>query len=257
MTTKNRASLGYRIRDALKHSDRVALYLRRLTRGTWLRVTARDHVSSSRAVMRSDVCRSPEAAGGGCDHERRLALGRLQFDYLLGHGLMPDDRMLEIGCGNLQAGWRFIDYLEPGHYYGIDISPEILLAAEDTLLRHGLQDKLPHLTLVTDLKFAFLPDEHFSVVHAPSVFSHSPLEVIEECLAHVGRILRPDGFFDFTFGRAESAEHHVLREGSSSRTRTLIGLAERHGLTARFMADWEELSHTQSKIRVTRPGGPR
>ena len=32
-------------------------------------------------------------------------------------------RMLEIGCGNLRAGRLFIDYLDAGDYYGIDISP--------------------------------------------------------------------------------------------------------------------------------------
>jgi hypothetical protein len=44
------------------------------------------------------------------------------------------------------------------------------------------------------------------------VFSHSPLAVIEECFAHVGRVLRPAGWFDFTFDRTEGKEHHVLRE---------------------------------------------
>ena len=34
----------------------------------------------------------------------------LQFDYLVEHGLKPGHRMLDIGCGNLRAGWRFIDY---------------------------------------------------------------------------------------------------------------------------------------------------
>jgi hypothetical protein len=92
------------------------------------------------------------------------------------------------------------------------------------------------------------------VVHAHSVFSHSPIQVIDECLAHVGRVLAPDGFFDFTFDRTEGVEHHVLREDFYYRTETLTGLAERHGLTARFMDDWERLPHGQSKIRVSRAG---
>ena len=143
----------------------------------------------------------PAGSGGDAGVSSRrgpLALGALQYEYLLGHGLTPADRMLEIGCGNLRAGWRFIDYLRPGHYHGIDISPDILLGAGRTVARQGLQDKLPHLSLVRDLTFDFLPAEHFSVVHAHSVFSHSPPEVVEECLRHVGRILRPSGFFDFS-----------------------------------------------------------
>jgi len=162
--------------------------------------------------------------------------------------------MLEIGCGNLRAGRLFIDYLEPGGYYGVDISPDILLAAQRTLADIGLQRKLPHLTLVQDLKLAFLPAEHFDVVHAHSVFSHSPVEVIEECLAHVGRVMKPNGFFDFTFDRTDGAEHHVLREDFYYRTETLVALAGQYGLNAQFMTDWEKLPHLQSKLRITRRG---
>jgi predicted TPR repeat methyltransferase len=86
------------------------------------------------------------------------------------------------------------------------------------------------------------------------VFSHSPLEVIDECLEHVGRLLAPGGFFDFTFDRTEGAEHHVLREDFYYRTETLIALAAKHGLEARYMDDWEQTGHPQSKIRVNVPG---
>jgi SAM-dependent methyltransferase len=253
VATKDRSRLSYQVRYALSRPRRVPPYLRRLTRDAWLRVKTRDHVSYYRAVMKSDTAKNAEAAVGSATHDRWLALGKMQFDYLVSHGLAPGDRMLEIGCGNLRAGWRFIDYLEAGNYYGVDISPDILIAAQRTLADHGLHAKLPRLTPVRDLTFGFLPDAAFTVVHAHSVFSHSPIEVIDECLAHVGRILAPGGFFDFTFDRTEGAEHHVLREDFYYRTETLVGLAERHGLMARFMDDWERLPHRQSKIRVSPP----
>ena len=60
------------------------------------------------------------------------------------------------------------------------------------------------------------------MVHAHSVFSHSPIEVIDECLANVGRVMRPDGVFDFTFCRTEGPEHQVLREDFYYRTETLL-----------------------------------
>ncbi|MFE3825483.1 class I SAM-dependent methyltransferase [Streptomyces sp. NPDC059092] len=249
--TVNRASLGHRVGYALRHPGRAPRFLARAARDTWLRYRWPDHIAYYRAVMRSDTRVAPHAAVGSATHERWLALGTMQFDYLLGHGLRPEHRMLEIGCGNLRAGWRFISHLEPAHYYGIDISPDILAAAQDTLVDRGLQDRLPTLTPVRDLKLAFLPDAWFDVVHAHSVFSHSPLPVIEECLAHVGRVLAPGGWFDFTFDRTEGEEHQVLREDFYYRTETLIALAEKHGLSARFMDDWEELPHGQSKIRVT------
>lgn len=251
MHSRNRASFMHKVGYAVRHPGRISSYTRRWARDTWFRMTTGDHVGYYRAVMRSDSAKSPEQAVGSSSHDRWLALGKMQYDYLLGHGLLPSHRLLEIGCGNLRAGWRFIDYLEPGHYYGIDISPDILFAAQNVLQRHGLQHKLPHLTPVRNLSFSFLPRGHFDVVHAHSVFSHSPIEVIDECLSHVGAILTPGGFFDFTFDRTTGPEHQVLREDFYYRTETLTTLARRHGLRARFMQDWEKLPHKQSKIRVT------
>jgi SAM-dependent methyltransferase len=250
---KDRSRLTYKIAYALEHPDRIAGYARRRGRDAWLTLRTRDHVGYYRAVMRSDAARSREGAVGSKTHESWLRIGQLQFDYLLGHGLEPGLRMLEIGCGNLRAGRLFIGYLDAGNYHGVDISPDILLAAQQTVTDYDLQAKLPHLTLVRDLRLEFLPDGQFDVVHAHSVFSHSPIEVIDQCLAHVGRIMVPGGFFDFTFDRTDGAEHQVLREDFYYQTQTLTGLAKRHGLEARFMDDWELLPHDQSKIRVTRP----
>ena len=82
----------------------------------------------------------------------------MQFDYLVRHGLRPEHRMLEIGCGNLRAGRLFIGYLDTGNYYGLDISPDILIAAQETLVSYDLREKLPHLMPVGDLRFAALPE---------------------------------------------------------------------------------------------------
>ena len=244
-----RHRLLYRLRYAWQHPERIRPYLKRLARDASIRLRHRDHVSYYREVMRHDVAENPRGAVGTPSRARWLALGELQFDYLREHGLATDHDVLEIGCGNLRAGWRIIDHLEPGRYTGIDISPDVLLAANDTVEQFELQDREPHLSLVRDLRFGWLPADRFDVVHAHSVFSHCPVEVIEECLAHVGRILRPDGFFDFTFNATAGEEHHVLHEDYYYRPGTLLGLARRHGLEARVMDDWEP-RHKQSKIRV-------
>jgi len=251
VTAKDRSRLLFKIRYAARNPDRIAGYARRRGRDTLLRLQSRDHLSYYRAVMASDAGRSHDGAVGSSTHESWMKIGQMQFDYLIGHGLKPGMRMLEIGCGNLRAGRLFIDYLDTGNYCGIDISPDILVAATDTVAEYGLQAKLPRLTLVRDMGLGFLPDGHFTVVHAHSVFSHSPIEVIDECLRSVRRVMAPDGFFDFTFDRTEGAEHHVLHEDFYYRTETLIALAAGHGLQARFMDDWELLPHEQSKLRVT------
>jgi SAM-dependent methyltransferase len=251
--SKDRSALSFKIGYALKHPSRIPGYLQRQTRDARLRRKFPDHVSYYREVMRSDAARNSEGAVGSHTHESWLEIGQLQFEYATSHGLKPDMRMLEIGCGNLRAGRLFVDYLEPGSYYGMDISPDILFSAQETIAAYDLKAKLPHLTLIKDLRFEFLPDEHFDFVHAHSVFSHSPVEVIDECFAHVGRVMTASGFFDFTFDRTQGAEHQVLHEDFYYRTETLIALAAKHGLEASFADDWESTGHAQSKIRVTKP----
>lgn len=242
---KNRTSPGHLIAYARRHPDRIVPFLKRTTRDLTLRIRAGgDHVAYYRAVMESDVAsRSAHSAVGSPNLARWNAVGRLQVDYLRSHGLQPGWRMLEIGCGNLRAGRHFIEFLDPGNHHGIDISPAIMLAARRTVAQQGLQTKLPHLTLVDDLRFTHLLDGCFDVVHAHSVFSHSPLEVIEECFAHVARVMAPGAFFDFTYDRTMGREHQVLHEDFYYRTDTLVEMAARHHLHAEPMEDWEEMPH--------------
>ena len=183
--------------------------------------------------MHSDAARSHEGAVGSKTHESWLKIGQLQFDYLPGTASSRTCGCWRSAAATCGPGRLFIGYLDAGNYYGIDISPDILLAAQQTVAEYGLQAKLPHLSLVSDLRLAFLPDGAFDVVHAHSVFSHSPIEVIDECLTHIGRVMVPGGFFDFTFDRTEGAEHQVLREDFYYRTQTLVELAARHGLAGR------------------------
>src|SRR5437868_3523477 len=50
----------------------------------------------------------------------RTISGQIQFEILKRQGCMPDSKVLEIGCGCLNAGIPIIKYLERGNYVGID-----------------------------------------------------------------------------------------------------------------------------------------
>ena len=252
MPLQNRSTLSYKIAFAARHPGQVLPYLQRVVVDARLRAGTHDHVSYYRAVMRYKAGRSLDLAVGSRSPDQGAEFGQMQFGYLTGHGLTRTSRLLEIGCGNLRAGRFFIDYLEAGHYYGIDISPDVLLSAQQVIAADGLQDKVPRLMYINDQRFEVLPAGYFDVIHANSVFTHCPIELIEECFAHVARIMTPGGFFDFTFYRAQDSEYQVHREDFYYRTGTLIELAGRYGLTARLMDDWLDPWDKQPKIRITR-----
>ncbi|HTT51425.1 MAG TPA: class I SAM-dependent methyltransferase [Streptosporangiaceae bacterium] len=248
-----RSSLAYKMAFAARHPDQITPYIRRVCADAWLRARSSDHISYYRSIMKYKAdALGVEVAVGSRSHEQWLEFGQMQFDYLVEHGLRPADRVLEIGCGNLRAGRLLIDYLDTGNYYGIDISGDMLISAQDVLSQARLQDKLPRLALTRDLTFDFLPAGYFTVVHANSVFTHCPIEIIDECLAHVGRVMAPGGFFDFTFYAHDGRDYQVLREDFYYRPATLFALAERHGLKTRLLDDWYDPWDHQPKIRVTR-----
>jgi ubiquinone/menaquinone biosynthesis C-methylase UbiE len=239
---------------AARHPERLLPYVRRAFRNGLLGIGVGNHVSFYRRVMAKDAAADPGAAIGSPDRESWLTIGELQFEYLLRHHLTPSSRLLEIGCGNLRGGWRFIDYLEPGNYVGLDISPEILLAAQSVVAERGLRHKLPYLYLVDDLRLRSLPDNYFDVAHAHSVFTHSPIEVIEECLDNIWRVLRPGGFFDFTYFAAASQPYVRHREDFYYRTDQLVSMARARGYRAEIMTDWD---YSQSKLRLYEDGAGR
>lgn len=135
-----------------------------------------------------------EFIGGNWDSH-----GRAQLDFLVEHGLQPSDRFLDVGCGALRAGRHLVDYLEPGHYYGIDANVELIQAGYDRELTDEQRSRLPSANLRANDRF----DGDFGVAYdmaiAQSVFTHVSLNHIRLCLYRVSRVMRPGGTFYVTF----------------------------------------------------------
>lgn len=144
-----------------------------------------DHIARSVAEGRHR-----DVIGGMWDE-----LGRLQHDFLVAQGLQPHHRLIDIGCGSLRAGVPLARYLDPGHYYGIDISPDLLTAGlEREIAPAGLSDRLPpenlHATGDFDLSSFGV---HFDYGIAQSVFTHMPVHRLTDCLNAVGQFMSPQG----------------------------------------------------------------
>ena len=104
-------------------------------------------------------------------------LGVLQFDFLKNHGLEAHHKLLDVGCGALRGGVRFVSYLDAGNYYGMDINASLVEAGKRELAEKGLEGKGPHLLVADrfDLRgFATT----FDCVLAVSVFTHLPINHI-------------------------------------------------------------------------------
>jgi len=125
-------------------------------------------------------------------------IGNLQFDFLVKQGLKSDHYLLDVGCGSLRGGIHFINYLFPGHYYGIDKSLDLLGAGEQELTINKLSGKKPNLSQMNQFEFQSL-DRRFEFALAQSVFTHLTLNSILRCIVNIEKVLVKGGRFFCTF----------------------------------------------------------
>ena len=238
--------IGY----AVRHPGRLAAHLRRRWRNALLRTIVRDPVDLYRRIVDDNARSNPDRAIGSDGRDSWLRVGQLQFDYLLRHGLEPAHRVLDLGCGNLRLGWRLISYLQPGNYFGVDISPVIMLSALDRLVEFRLQGRLPHLFLARGTDYRFLPEDFFDFVQAHSVFTHLRLEAIAQVLTGIRRVMKPGTAFDFTYASTDGEPGEYLGEDFRYPGPLLLRMAEQCGFSATPMKDWD---YGQAKIRAIKP----
>lgn len=124
-------------------------------------------------------------------------MGSLQLEFLVGEGLSPSDRLLDIGCGSLRAGVHFVGYLEPGHYTGVDVDEGLIVAGRRELREMGLEDRDPLLIVSGNFDFSGVDEVDYAL--AQSVFTHLPLNKVMRCVARASEVLRPGGRFYATF----------------------------------------------------------
>jgi len=172
---------------------------------------ATDHASDPQPRNRTfDYARPLSEEEIAAGHHRRWvggkwqAMGTLQLDFLVGEGLMPSHRLLDVGCGALRGGIRFVEYLDPGNYYGLDINASLLDVGYEQELPAELRARLPRENLRATDRFDCDFGVAFDYAIAQSVFTHVSLNHIRLCLYRVAQRLGSDGRFYATFFEAPS-----------------------------------------------------
>jgi SAM-dependent methyltransferase len=243
-------SLMGQVKKAIQNPGRILPYVKRVLRNRKLHSSSRNFLEFYAKVQDNNaVTIGADAAIGSYNPEAWVEIGKFQFDFLVAHGLRPDHRFLDIGCGNLRLGAQLIPYLEPQKYCGIEISPRIEAAALETIRAKTLQQKLPYIFLVSETNYGFLPQDHFDAVHAHSVFSHLPIDEIEKVMREAYRVLKPGGWFDFTYFNRQNTSAY-LDENFCYPSSMILKLVGRCGFEPQEMKDWHYL---QEKIRATKP----
>ena len=143
--------------------------------------------------------------------------GQLHLDWLIGHGLEPGHRLLELGCGPLRAGIHLIDYLDEGCYVGVDNDARLLAAASSHELTAPLKARRPSLQRSDTFGVLELDTGRFDVIWAYSVATHLDQERLGLLFASIAHHLTPDGrawvsYNQSTTGEVQTSGPHPARD---------------------------------------------
>ena len=130
-------------------------------------------------------------------------IGALQFEFLLRQGLLPNHKLVDIGCGALRCGVPIIRYLEKSNYFGLDINESLLEGGKLELAMAGLKGKRPNLLLNNKFELHRF-GVSFDFAIAQSLFTHLDMNLIVRCLKEARKVLHSDSKFFVSFLLAPS-----------------------------------------------------
>ena len=117
---------------------------------------------------------------------------RMQYDFLLKHGLKPQHTFLDFGCGALRGTIRIVDYLDSGNYYGADISVGLLKEALLECQRLKLSNT-PILQLIDSFDLFGLFGMQFDFILCNSVTAHIHPDDIQDLFNGLSKALKTTG----------------------------------------------------------------
>jgi SAM-dependent methyltransferase len=68
--------------------------------------------------------------------------------YVKQFDITPADRMVDYGCGSLRVGAHFIRYLDPGHYFGLELASGLYELGQEVIGEALLAQKRPRFGLI-------------------------------------------------------------------------------------------------------------
>ena len=185
--------------------------------------------------------------------------GKLQRDLLKREGALPSSRVLEVGCGSLNAGLVIMRYLAAG----IDPNEWLREAAiQKPAIRKIVDDKAPRFLSRDDFDASELGMQ-FDYVLSHSVLSHAAHWQLDQYLKNTAKVLAPGGRILASIRLAEGNEFGSdgSKDGEDSmdeewvypgvswfKRSTVDETAARNGLEARLVPE-----HTAFYTR-TKPG---
>lgn len=129
-----------------------------------------------------------------------------QIEFLQRQGLRPHHYLFDVGCGTLRGGVPLIRYLDPGHYFGFDVSADRLEEGQNELLEAKLLGKEPVLFQAPRIADLGVTRE-YDFIWAFSVLIHMADDIVAETFQFVSNHLTADGVFYANVNIGDRKDH--------------------------------------------------
>lgn len=169
-------------------------------------------------------------------------IGALQFCVMIMLGLRENHTLLDIGCGSLRGGKFFVQYLQPGNYYGIEPDRDLVdagiiheLGGEQTLFLKG-----PTFHYNGNFDITHF-GRQFDFLLAQSIFSHTSRAQMKKCMGEAGESMHKNSLFVATYMPGADYMGDSWRAGGSCATygfETIRSVAKGAGLYVRLLDMW-------------------
>jgi hypothetical protein len=94
------------------------------------------------------------------------------FRKIVTLGLKPEDTLVDYGCGTLRMGVHAMKYLQPGRYWGLEISQDFLDQGRELVGAELIAEKRPQLATISPQSVAEAAAARPDMVISTRVFNH-------------------------------------------------------------------------------------
>jgi len=152
--------------------------------------------------MKGTLARNPDHIGKNISGKNVAeAGGRRWLDYLISNGLRPDHTVIEYGCGSLRVGKAVIDYLNQGHYVGVDIDSFFYeMGLRNYVGEELIAAKAPSFYVIDSPKYAAATaGRTFDFLFSTLVLMHVPPQQLDKFFANIVKLMHAGSVYYFDF----------------------------------------------------------
>jgi hypothetical protein len=164
------------------------------------------------------------------------------LDFFLQYGLQPNDVAVDYGCGSLRLGSAVIDFLQPGKFWGVDITDEFYNLGLEALDPAWVKEKAPKLGVINPETLAKVRADKPRLIGSWHVCSKVPEARLDSYIGNIVSLMSAGSIALIHF--PEAAERRQLSGLAWASPRSLIeGTARR--LAPQASISFEPLTNTE------------